>query len=269
MAEKIHGIKEEPLDNGDTTIEFKITEDSKAFFDETESKANNKLSQDGFEHQIFGNFCEPKVEQYEESTLEGDPLTFEYQPFICDFSLLFKSTSEDGKLSNLHELTEIGRNFLICCLYLLLEPEPKEKNTFETFKWIKENGKIKIGRAELSKIINSWIASSTESWQSDINLTENELDSYQSETKLIKNEFKNRDESKVVKKSQRKSYYKPKNKDKIIELKSLLKNQCGIHTIKSMADNMKINVNTARSWVNRDKIAFQKHDGPCHFCDIG
>ena len=88
MAEEIYEIKEEPLDNGDTTIEFKIAEDSKAFFDETESKADNKSTEYGFDHQIFGDFCEPKVEQYEESTMVGDPLTLKYQPFICDFSLL-------------------------------------------------------------------------------------------------------------------------------------------------------------------------------------
>ena len=111
MAEEIHGIKEEPLENGDTTIEFKITEDSKAFFDETESKVDNKSTEDGFDYQTFGDFCEPKVEQYEESTMVGDPLTLKYQPFICDFSLLFISTSEDGKLNNLQELTELGQNF--------------------------------------------------------------------------------------------------------------------------------------------------------------
>ena len=184
MAEEIHGIKEEPLDN----IEFKITEDSKAYFVGTESKAENKSTEDGFEHQIFGNFCEPKVEQYEESTMVGDPLTFEYQPFICDFSLLFKSTSEDGKMNNLQELTELGRDFLICCLHLLLESESKEETTSETFKWIKENGKLQIGKAQLSQIINSWVASSTKSCQSDINWTENEWEntkSYESKTKLI------------------------------------------------------------------------------------
>ena len=283
MAEEIHGIKKEPLDNGDTTIEFKIIEDSKAFFDETESKANNKFTEGGFEHQIFGNFCEPKVEQYEESTMVGDPLTFEYQPFICDFSLLFKSTSEDGKMNNLQELTELGRDFLICCLHLLLEPESKEETTFETttfetFKWIKENGKLQIGRAQLSQIINSWVASSTKSCQSDINLTENVWENtksfeYESETKLIENDLKNTAQSKVLKKNQHKSikiHKNPpsKNKDKIAELKSLLKNQCGNHSIKSMADSLELIVTTVRSWIHRDKIVFQKHDGPCHFCDI-
>ena len=281
MAEEIHGIKEEPLENGDTTIEFKIIEDSKAFFDETESKVDNKSTEDGFDYQTFGDFCEPKVEQYEESTMVGDPLTLTYQPFICDFSLLFISTSEDGKLNNLQELTELGQNFLICCLHLLLEPESKEKTTlettiFETFKWIKENGKLQIGRAQLSKIINSWVASSTKSCQSDINWTENEWEntkSYESETKLIKNDLKNTAQSKVLKKNQRKckKIHKnplPKNKDKIAELKSLLKNQCGNHSIKSMAESLEINLNTVRAWIHRDKIVFQKHDGPCHFCDI-
>ena len=193
----------------------------------------------------------------------------------------FKSTSEDGKLNNLQELTELGQNFLICCLHLLLEPESKEKTTFETttfetFKWIKENGKLQIGRAQISKIINSWVASSTKSCQSDINLTENEWEktkSYESETKLIENDLKITAQSKVLKKNQRKckKIHKnppPKNKDKIAELKSLLKNQCGNHSIKSMADNLEINVNTAMAWIHRDKITFQKHDGPCHFCDI-
>ena len=279
MAEEIHGIKEEPLDN----IEFKITEDSKAFFVGTESKAENKSTEDGFEHQTYGDFCEPKVEQYEESTMVGDPLTFEYQPFICDFSLLFKSTSEDGKMNNLQELTELGRDFLICCLHLLLEPESKEITTlettiFETFKWIKENGKLQIGRAQLSQIINSWVASSTKSCQSDINWTENEWENtksyeYESKTQLIENDLKNTAQNKVLKKNQHKSikiHKNPpsKNKDKIAELKSLLKNQCGNHSIKSMADSLELIVTTVRSWIHRDKIVFQKHDGPCHFCDI-
>ena len=261
MAEEIHGIKEEPLDN----IEFK-----------TESKAENKSTEDGFEHQTYGDFCEPKIEQYEESTLEGDPLTFEYQPFICDFSLLFKSTSEDGKMNNLQELTELGRDFLICCLHLLLESESKEETTSETFKWIKENGKLQIGRAQLSQIINSWVASSTKSCQSDINWTENEWEntkSYESKTQLIENDLKNTAQNKVLKKNQHKSikiYKNPpsKNKDKIAELKNLLKNQCGNHSIKSMADSLELIVTTVRSWIHRDKIVFQKHDGPCHFCDI-
>ena len=281
MAEEIHGIKEEPLDN--TTIEFKITEDSKAFFVRTESKAENKSIEDGFEHQTYGDFCEPKVEQYEESPMVGDPLTFEYQPFICDFSLLFKSTSEDGKMNNLQELTELGRDFLICCLHLLLEPESKEETTFETttfetFKWIKENGKLQIGKAQLSQIINSWVASSTKSCQSDINWTENEWENtksyeYESKTQLIENDLKNTAQNKVLKKNQHKSikiHKNPpsKNKDKIAELKSLLKNQCGNHSIKSMADSLELIVTTVRSWIHRDKIVFQKHDGPCHFCDI-
>ena len=274
MAEEIHGIKEEPLDN----IEFKITEDSKAFFVGTESKAENKSTEDGFEHQTYGDFCEPKVEQYEESTMVGDPLTFEYQPFICDFSLLFKSTSEDGKMNNLQELTELGRDFLICCLHLLLESESKEETTSETFKWIKENGKLQIGRAQLSQIINSWVASSTKSCQSDINWTENEWENtksyeYESKTQLIENDLKNTAQNKVLKKNQHKSikiHKNPpsKNKDKIAELKSLLKNQCGNHSIKSMADSLELIVTTVRSWIHRDKIVFQKHDGPCHFCDI-
>ena len=274
MAEEIHGIKEEPLDN----MEFKITEDSKAFFVGTESKAENKSTEDDFEHQTYGDFCEPKIEQYEESTLEGDPLTFEYQPFICDFSLLFKSTSEDGKMNNLQELTELGRDFLICCLHLLLESESKEETTSETFKWIKENGKLQIGRAQLSQIINSWVGSSTKSCQSDINWTENEWENtksyeYESKTQLIENDLKNTAQNKVLKKNQHKSikiHKNPpsKNKDKIAELKSLLKNQCGNHSIKSMADSLELIVTTVRSWIHRDKIVFQKHDGPCHFCDI-
>ena len=279
MAEEIHGIKEEPLDN----IEFKITEDSKAFFVGTDSKAKNKSTEDGFEHQTYGDFCEPKVEQYEESPMVGDPLTFEYQPFICDFSLLFKSTSEDGKMNNLQELTELGRDFLICCLHLLLEPESKEETTFETttfetFKWIKENGKLQIGKAHLSTIINSWVASSTKSCQSDINWTENEWENtksyeYESKTQLIENDLKNTAQNKVLKKNQHKSikiHKNPpsKNKDKIAELKNLLKNQCGNHSIKSMADSLELIVTTVRSWIHRDKIVFQKHDGPCHFCDI-
>ena len=55
---------------------------------------------------------------------------------------LFKSTSADGKLNSLHELTELGTKFLVCCLHILLEKN-QEKSEKKTVKRNRKKKKSK------------------------------------------------------------------------------------------------------------------------------
>ena len=73
---------------------------------------------------------------------------------------LFCSTTEDGKLNNLQELTSLGQTFLVCCIHLLLKSDSKllcvnkvKTNSERTWTWIEKRGNFKISKASVLRII--------------------------------------------------------------------------------------------------------------------
>ena len=66
---------------------------------------------------------------------------------------LFCSTTEDGKLNNLQELTSLGQTFLVCCIHLLLKSDSKllcvnkvKTNSERTWTWIEKRGNFKVSK---------------------------------------------------------------------------------------------------------------------------
>ena len=72
---------------------------------------------------------------------------------------LFESTTEDGKLNNLDELTPVGKNFLVCCLHILLESDLTQdyEKAIHTWNWIRSNGKLKISMQTVFDMIQNWM----------------------------------------------------------------------------------------------------------------
>ena len=77
--------------------------------------------------------------------------------FLSKF--LFESATEDKKLNNLDELTPFGKNFLVCCLHILLESDLAQdyEKTIHTWNWIKSNGKLNISMQTVFDIIRNWM----------------------------------------------------------------------------------------------------------------
>ena len=88
-----------------------------------------------------------------------DPLLVHDTSNFC-YKFLFNSTSDDRKLNNLEELTQIGQHFLVCCLHILLETNSvhEYEKTLNTWNWIKKNGKLKISMENVFDMIKNWIA---------------------------------------------------------------------------------------------------------------
>ena len=77
--------------------------------------------------------------------------------FVSKF--LFESSTEDKKLNNLDELTPFGKNFLVCCLHILLESDLAQdyEKAIHTWNWIRSNGKLKISMETVFDTIQNWI----------------------------------------------------------------------------------------------------------------
>ena len=86
---------------------------------------------------------------------EKDPLetSMDKKPFQCDKSFFISST-HDGMLNNLEELTTMGKHFLLCCLQLLF----KESDN-QTSKYIE---KLCIKKTTFNEILGNWIANPVE-----------------------------------------------------------------------------------------------------------
>ena len=175
-------------------------------------------------------------QQYEsnESKPDDTPLKSSKEPFPCDESL-FESSTEDGKLNHLGELTQMGLNFLVCCLHLLLDSDPSI-----TLDWIEKNGKLDIdSKTNVLKIIDNWIAT--------VKSTEKEID------------FGHRKKGKSKKRI---------SLDTLAKLE-FVKNQCGKHTQVAMAKTLNIETVTIYKWVQKYGIKFSMREGDCYFCDQG
>ena len=116
---------------------------------DSEISAKDMLSSEHYQDEC-SSVCEQKYEKLHE---------FEES--------LFCSSTEDGKLNNLQELTTLGQTFLVCCIHLLLKSDSKllcvnkiKTNYERTWTWIEKRGNFKISKATVLRIIKEWIVDS-------------------------------------------------------------------------------------------------------------
>ena len=108
----------------------------------------------GGSQEILASFCETKLEEKDKKDFLS--IQDEKGPYFCDKSL-FESSSNDGFLNSLEELTMMGTRFFLCCLHLLLKSD--ERNGIEdTCTFIEDKRGLDLSKSTVFKIINSWVA---------------------------------------------------------------------------------------------------------------
>ena len=85
----------------------------------------------------------------------SDNINIKSEPVLCEKSF-FVSSTNDGLLNNLKELTYEGKCFLICCLDLILRD-----NGIDAVPWILKHVEIPDSSTTIFKIIECWIANPT------------------------------------------------------------------------------------------------------------
>ena len=133
---------------------------------ELKSSVKDMLSSENNQEECFepnksSSTFEPKYERL------GDTNEFSMEPLQNSTTIeesLFCSTTEDGKLNNLQELTTLGQTFLVCCIHLLLKSDSKllcvnkvKTNSERTWTWIEKRGNFKVSKASVLRIIKEWI----------------------------------------------------------------------------------------------------------------
>jgi hypothetical protein len=90
--------------------------------------------------------------------LKKDPLIIN-EELLFSYKFLFESTTDDRKFNSLDELTEYGKNFLVCCLHILFESDLVQdyEKAIHTWNWIKSNGKLNISMQTVFGIIRNWM----------------------------------------------------------------------------------------------------------------
>ena len=235
--------------------------------------------------------------------------------------ILFKSTTADGKLNNLDELTPLAKKFLVCVNHLqvtqkdLRVEEADGKVTsqinekIKTWNFINEKTNFKICKSTVLKYLGEWI--STLSDKTNIQNTNNAIQSTPKRARksLITEEFENYVRNQcgehtttemasilkiprttlhdwaqrngllpysVLQYQDVECYFCPLKQGKAnvfspaisIANQKLVKNQCGDHSCRSMAEMLKLPYSTLTRWVREGKIIFSKKEGYCHFCNL-
>ena len=87
-----------------------------------------------------------------------DPLIIN-EELLFSNKFIFESTTDNRKFNSLDELTEYGKNFLVCCLHILLDSDLVQdyEKTIHTWNWIKSNGKLNISMQTVFGIIRNWM----------------------------------------------------------------------------------------------------------------
>ena len=94
----------------------------------------------------------------QKNNIKQDPLIIN-EELVFSNKFLFESTTNDRKFNSLDELTEYGKNFLVCCLHILLDSDLVQdyEKTIHTWNWIKSNGKLKLSMQTVFDIIRNWM----------------------------------------------------------------------------------------------------------------
>lgn len=145
---------------------------------ELKSSVKDMLSSENNQEECFepnksSSTFEPKYERL------GDTNEFSMEPLQNSTTIeesLFCSTTKDGKLNNLQELTSLGQTFLVCCIHLLLKSDSKllcvnkvKTNSERTWTWIEKRGNFKVSKASVLRIIKEWIVDSKRNYDNNQN----------------------------------------------------------------------------------------------------
>ena len=87
-----------------------------------------------------------------------DPLIINEEPLFSN-KFLFESTTDDRKFNSLDDLTGLGKDFLVCCLHILLDSDLVQdyEKAIHTWNWIKSNGKLNISMQTVFDIVRNWM----------------------------------------------------------------------------------------------------------------
>ena len=94
----------------------------------------------------------------QKNNIKQDPLIIN-EELVFSNKFLFESTTEDRKFNSLDELTGFGKNFLVCCLHILLDSDLVQdyEKTIHTWNWIKSNGKLNLSMQTVFGIVTNWM----------------------------------------------------------------------------------------------------------------